>query len=394
MSGFVLKLFCKDKTRPTAMERTKVGTLCSIIGIICNLFLALGKIVVGYIGGSLSISADGFNNLTDMASSLVTLVGFKIAAKPADKDHPFGHGRIEDVSAFIVSLLILLVGFELAKSSVTALIAGDSAPVYGTLAIVVLALSAVVKFLMYLFNISIGKAIESEALTASAKDSLNDVAATGAVLISVVVCLVAEVSFNLDAVMGLLVSLFILWAGINTAKDTLNKILGEPPSPELIDDIKDAVLSFSDFDDIHDLIVHNYGPGRILASVHVEVDHKINIVHCHESVDNCEKLIAEKLGVEITIHVDPMDNDNAFRTEIQNKMREKLIEIDSRLTLHDFRMTARGETRTNLVFDVVKPLELKMTDDELKSEIDKKAKEMDVSFYTAVTVDNDYCARS
>ncbi len=391
MTALLVKLFVKNSTDVKSTSvRNSYGNLGSGVGIGANILLSIIKIVIGLISGALSITADGFNNLADVGSSVVTLIGFKLAGKPADRDHPFGHGRMEYISAFIVSFLILLVGFELLKDSVGTLIDQAAAPVFSKIAIAVLAISIIIKLWLYFFNRKIGKTIGSTALIATAKDSLNDCVATAAILVAAIITKFVSLPFNLDAVMAGLVALFILWSGYCSAKDTLNEILGGPPEPELIKDINDTVLSFDEFHGIHDLIVHNYGPGRQFASVHVEVPHDADIVACHEKIDICEKLVCEKLGVNLVIHMDPIDNNDETVAAARKTMVDILKDIDQKLTLHDFRMTPAGATRTNLIFDVVIPSHLTLTENELNDIICQKAHEADKTYVCVITFDRDF----
>lgn len=391
MSSLLIRLFVKNPEDVKDVNvRQAYGTLGSFVGIFCNLLLCIIKITVGLISGSISIAADGFNNLSDMGSSIITMIGFKLAGKPADSDHPFGHGRMEHMSAFVVAILILLVGIELFKSSVKTLVNGEVMPNYSVWAIIILAISILLKFWMFAFNRKVGKKICSEALLATAQDSLNDMIATAVILISVGVSMLVSLPFNLDAVMGIGVSIFVLYSGIMSAKETLDQILGSPPDKELIDEIKNTVLSFKQFVGIHDLIVHNYGAGRQFASVHVEVPQNCDIVKCHEQIDLCEKLINEKLDVCLVIHMDPIDTDNAAVIETKQKMVEGIKVIDKRLTLHDFRMTPVSDNRTNLIFDVVVPSDLKLTRRELQNKITVMAQLINPTFQCVITFDNDY----
>ncbi len=394
ISSLLVRLFIKnpDDVKCNAV-RASYGTLGSVVGITCNILLSILKITVGLISGSISIAADGFNNLSDIGSSVVTMIGFKMAGKPADSDHPFGHGRIEYMSAFIVAILIMLVGFELLKSSFTALISNDAAPKYSFVAIIILLISVLIKLWLFFFNKKLGKKINSEALAATAQDSLNDTIATTVILASVGISLVITLPFNLDAVMGILVALFILYSGISSAKNTLNDILGTPPEKELIEDIENTIMSFKEFVGIHDLIIHNYGPGRQFASVHVEVPHNSDIVKCHEQIDLCEKLLQEKLDVSVVIHMDPIDVDNEVVTETRTRLSEAIKVIDSALTLHDFRMTPLSENRTNLIFDVVVPGGLKISHKELDEKIKELAKLINPTFMCVITFDNDFTGK-
>lgn len=391
MTKLLIKLFIKNRNDVKNNNvRENYGKLGGMVGIICNLLLCILKITVGIISGSISIMADGFNNLTDMGSSVISIIGFRLAGKPADSDHPFGHGRMEYMSAFVVAMLILLVGFELFKSSVSALINNETMPTYSVIAIIILVISVFAKFWMYLFNKKIGKIIESGTLIATARDCLNDMVATTAILISVIITSLVSIPFNLDAVMGIFVSIFILFSGISTAKDTLDQILGTPPEKELISDIENTVLSFKEFVGIHDLIVHNYGPGRLFASVHVEVPIDSDIVKCHEQIDLCEKLIYEKLDVMLVIHMDPIDIDNENVRFAREKISDEIKKIQPNLTLHDFRMTPISDLKTNLIFDVVIPSDLKISTKELNIKINDIAKNINPTFQCVITFDNDY----
>lgn len=394
MSNLLIKLFVKDcENIQNNTVRKNYGTLGSVVGIICNLLLCTFKITVGAITGSISIMADGLNNLTDMGSSVIAMIGFKLADKPADSDHPFGHGRMEYMSAFVVSMLIFLVGFELLKSSANALINGETAPTYTALALIILAVSVLVKFWMFLFNRKIGKKIKSDVLLATAQDSLNDMVATTVILICAIISYCVTLPFNLDAVMGILVAMFILFSGYNTARDTINQILGKPPEKQLIEDIESTILSYDEFIGIHDLIVHNYGPGRQFASVHVEVPQDINIVKCHEQIDLCEKLIGEKLGVSLVIHMDPIDVNNETVNHTKSQILQGLKIIDEGLTLHDFRMTPQSDAKTNLIFDVVIPATSKLTEKELNKKISAMAKLINPTFCCVITFDHDFSGK-
>jgi len=394
MTGLLLKLFVKNyKDTTDNTVRENYGTLGSGVGIFCNIFLCTVKIIVGLTVKSMSIIGDGLNNLSDMGSSVITMIGFKLSNKPADRDHPFGHGRMEYMSAFVVSALIIIVGFELGTSSVKALYYGEKAPTYSYVALGVLAVSALVKLWMFVFNKKLGKIINSDALIATAQDSINDTVATVVILVAALISKLIILPFNLDAVMAIGVALFILWAGISSAKDTIASLLGKAPDEELIKEIESTIMSFEGFLGIHDLIIHDYGPGRNFASVHVEVPQNINIVECHERIDLCEKLVCEKTGVELVIHMDPIDTDSTEVSETRERMKECIKEIDKNLTLHDFRMTPTAEKRTNLIFDVVLPANNRMSDDEIVGLINEKARKINPTFCCVVTVDRDYTGK-
>ncbi len=394
MTELLIRLFIKNGSDIKSTKvRNAYGTLGGTVGIICNLILCCIKIAAGLIANSISIIADGFNNLSDMGSSVITMLGFRLAAKPADRDHPYGHGRIEYMSAFVVALLIVLVGVELMKESVTALTSASAPPVYNTATIIILVISVFIKFWLFLFNRKLGKKIASDSLKATAQDCINDCISTLAVLVCVIISKIFVLPFNLDAVLGIAVAAFIIFSGLSSAKETMGSILGTPPEPELIEDIKNCILSFRDFIGIHDLIVHNYGPGRQFASVHVEVPHDVDIVACHERIDICEKFVYEKLGIELVIHMDPVETDNAQINEAKTVISEQLLNIHPSLTLHDFRMTPKSKNRTNFIFDVVLPSDCNLTEDYIKAEIDAAAKRIDKGYYCVITFDKDFTGK-
>ncbi len=388
MLDLLIKKFIKNSEQTEDISvRESFGRLSGVITIIFNLFLFGFKLLAGVISGSISITADALNNLSDMGSSLVVLFGFHLAAKPADPDHPYGHGRIEYVSAFIVSGLILIVGFELLKSSVTKIVHPQEIT-FTALSVVILAASILAKLVLYFFNNALAKKISSKALKATAQDSLNDALTTLAILVSVIVMMAAKI--NIDAYIGLAMSVFILYSGIKTAKETLDPLLGEPLDRETALAIEREILSFDSFLGIHDLVPHNYGPGRCFASVHVEVPANTDIIKCHEQIDLCEKLVAEKLGITLTIHMDPVETDNEKLNEAKEKILSELIRLDSRLNLHDFRMTPKTDKQTNLIFDVVLPVDFSMTKKELKEKIGVIAKSIDETYVCVVEFDLDY----
>lgn len=387
MTKLLIKLFIKDgKNIENPVVRDKYGSLGSFTGIACNFLLFIIKCSLGLISGSISIMADAFNNLSDIGSSIVTLIGFKMAKKPADPDHPFGHGRIEYMSAFIVSMLIMLVGFELLKTSFSKIF--EPTPLILTyVTIAGLIASIIIKFWMFIFNRKLSKIINSLSLKATAQDSLNDCLSTLAVLVSLIVCKLYSV--NLDAYVGIAVALFILWSGFNAAKDTLSPLLGEPPSKELIKSIEEGILKNKNFYGIHDLIVHNYGPGRCFASVHVEVPEDININLCHEQIDACEVELKETLGIEVVIHMDPISVNDGFTSSLRSLVAEKVNLIDNSFSIHDFRIVV-GEKRTNLVFDVVVPHDYNKKPSQIKDEIGVLVKEIDEKYFCVINIDYDY----
>ena len=388
MTKLLLKLFVKNyKNTDDKAVREAYGVLGGTVGIVCNLLLAVVKIILGVVSCSVSVVADAMNNFSDTASSVITLIGFKAAGKPADEDHPFGHGRIEYMAAFIVSALILLVGFELFKSSVEKIISPTAVNV-NYITLIILLLSSLTKLWMFFFNKKLSKAAASGVLAATAQDSLNDALVTFAILVSVGVMVAFKI--NIDAYIGLLMSLFILYTGVKSAKETIDPLLGTPPEKELIDELHKTILSFEGFIGIHDLIVHNYGPGRIFASVHIEVPVDIDIVRCHEQVDLCEKVVNEKLGIELVVHMDPIVTNDETVNKTKEQLRVVLKEIDERLSFHDFRMTPKGENRTNLIFDIVVPLSTKLSEEEISEKVTAEMRKIDPTFFFVITFDKDY----
>ncbi len=386
MTELLTRIFIKnrDNVKSPAVRRA-YGTLASIVGIILNVALSIGKLAVGIACGSLSITADATNNLSDAGSQIVSLVSFKISAKPADRDHPFGHARIEYVASMIVSFLILNIGFELLLSSVRKI--RDPEPTeFSIVSLVILAVSILCKLWLCLFNRKIGKKINSGVMRATSADSLSDAAATTAVLISMLVT--RFTGFETDAYMGVAVSVLILIAGIKILNDTKNSILGGAPEPEVVDGIIALVKEYPDILGIHDMIVHNYGPQNTIASLHAEVDGSKDIFYTHDVIDTVEKRIFHELGVRATIHLDPIVTDDERVSTLRSEVDKCVKEIDSRLNIHDFRFV-EGVTHSNLIFDVVMPFEIKMSEDELRRQINNKISELDPKFFTVITVDRE-----
>lgn len=391
MTKILLKLFIKDyNDTANPRVRRKYVNLGSAVGVLCNIILFLIKLTIGLLAGSVSIMADAFNNLTDIGSSVVTLIGFRMSEKPADKEHPFGHGRFEYMSAMFVAIIILLVGFELFKSSINKIINPTELNIE-IYTIVLLLISVIIKLWMFLFNKKLGKSINSTSLVATAQDSINDSIATSAVLISIVICSIFGI--NIDPYIGLLVAAFICYSGIITIKETLDPLLGMPPEKETIDSIVSIVLKNESFVGIHDLIVHNYGPGRSFASLHVEVPADADIVACHEVIDACEKELHNTLGIEVVIHMDPIATNDENTKKIKESIKKAVLEYDSLLSIHDFRMVD-GAEKINLIFDVVVPNEVKKQDSDIKEEINKICKKLDPRYRAVITIDRDYISAS
>ena len=366
--------------------RTAYGTLCGVVGICLNLLLFGGKFAAGTISGSIAIVADAFNNLSDAGSSIVTLLGFKLAGKKADEDHPFGHGRIEYISGLVVSMLILLMGFELLRSSFEKI--RSPQPIeFSWLAAGVLAVSIAVKFYMSAYNRKIGKKISSSAMAATAVDSLSDCIATSAVLLSTLVG--GFTSLNIDGYAGLIVACFILLAGYNAAKDTLSPLLGQAPDPALVHEIESIVLEYPHIVGIHDLIVHDYGPGRLMVTLHAEVPAHMDVLELHDEIDNAETELKRVLHCAATIHMDPIVTADPRVAALRAETLEAVRGIDPRLTIHDFRMVP-GATHTNLIFDAVIPYDLDMSEEEAAAEIRSRIRAMDPACFAVVHIDRAY----
>ena len=386
MTNLLIKLFIKsprDVSSPAV--RRAYGTLVSTVGIILNLLLAAGKFTVGLLFGAISIQADAVNNLSDAGSQIISLVTFKMAAKPADRDHPFGHARIEYVTSMIVSFIILLVGWELLSGSVDKVL-HPAETVFSWLSVAVLGVSVLAKLWLCIFNRKIAKKIDSAVMRATAADSLSDAAATSAVLVATLIY--KFTGWDPDAYMGILVALLILWAGVKILIDTKNSILGEKPSEETVAQIEAMVDEFRDQGAIglHDLVVHNYGPGRVMASLHVEVDGDADIYASHDMADLIERRLGVECGIEATVHMDPV----AIRDPRVNQLKafaEGIVtEVDDRLRIHDFRIVP-GETHTNLIFDIAAPFEVTVTDAELRSRVADTIHGRDSHLFAVITVD-------
>ena len=387
MIKLLTKLFIKDHENVTnAAVRRAYGTMCSLYGIFLNLLLFAGKYFAGLISGSVAITADAFNNLSDAGSSIITLLGFAIAGKKPDPDHPFGHGRAEYLAGLVLSAVIILMGFELVKSSFEKILHPE--PISsGLLPAIILVCSILVKFYMCLYNRSVGKKINSAAMQATATDSLSDSVATTVVLLSMGVSYFFHV--NIDGYAGLLVAVFILYAGFNAAKDTVSPLLGQAPAPEFVQQVADIVTAHPEVVGIHDLVVHDYGPGRVMVSLHAEVRGDGNIFDLHDAIDTAETELKEQLGCIATIHMDPIEADNTEVSQMRAAVAETLKELDDVISIHDFRMVP-GPTHTNLIFDAVVPADYKKSDEELAASIRQQIHQTWPDRYAVVSIDHSY----
>lgn len=387
MINFLAKTFVKNHENVRDPDvRESYGTLGSVVGIIANAALSISKIIAGMIFNSISITADGVNNLSDAGSSVVTLIGFKISGKPADKEHPFGHARMEYLTGLAVGVIIILLGVELIKSSFDKIINPQQLS-FSWIMVFVLVLSIIIKLWLSHFNFKLGEIISSTAMKASAADARNDVIATSAVLISV---FVSEFTvYIIDGYIGMLVALFILYSGISILKDILNPLLGEMPDSDFIESIEKKILSYEGIINIHDLVLHNYGPNRYFATVHAEVDANEDMLKCHDVIDNIERDFAKELDINLVIHLDPVITDDKETNHLRSLTENIIKEIDKKLSIHDFRVV-KGETHTNLIFDVLVPVDFEMKVSELVNKIEKNIQKDDSSYYAVVTVDRNY----
>lgn len=387
MVTILSKLFIRnaDSMSPDK-KRSAYGTLCCCLGIFLNIILFGFKYFAGVLSGSIAITADAFNNLTDAGSSVITLVGIRFAGKKPDPEHPFGHGRIEYLSALAVSVIIVVVGVELLRSSVDKII-NPSQVDKSIVSIVILAVSVIVKGYMFFYNRGIGKKINSAGMKATSIDCIGDAIATTVVLIATVISFFTE--FRIDGWCGILVSLFIIYAGFNSAKETLSPLLGGPPEKEYVEQIESIVLSYKKIVGIHDLIVHDYGPGRVMVSLHAEVSGKEDIYILHDMIDNVEKRLSSEMGCLAVIHMDPIETDDESSAVMRRKAEEAVRSIDKDITIHDFRMVP-GSTHTNLIFDAVIPYSVKLSDSEIKALIGKVVAEECENCFTVVSIDRPF----
>lgn len=388
MTEFLVKTFVKDykKTEDTQV-RTRYGLMASIVGICCNVILFSTKLLVGMLVNSISVTADAFNNLSDAASSIIGFIGVKMAGKPADEDHPFGHGRMEYIAAFIVAFLVIQVGFTFFKTSIGKIIHPEEMT-FKAVSVAILLLSVCVKLWMAFFNNTLGKRIQSTVMKATAADSLGDVITTSATIVSILAYGIW--GLNIDGIIGIAVSVIVMWAGVKIAKDTLTPLIGEPIDPKLYVEISEFVESYDGIIGSHDLIVHNYGPSRSMASIHAEVPNDVDIEISHEIIDTIEREAVRKFGLFLVIHMDPVETKDSRVMEFGNMLGNVLQEIDTRISFHDFRMV-EGKNKINLIFDLVVPREYnRKKKDWLKEEVTKKVTEIDKRCCLIITAESGF----
>lgn len=392
MTELLVRKFIKNYDQTENIQvRTRYGLLAGIVGICCNLVLFAAKLLTGVFINSISVMADAFNNLSDAASSIIGFVGVKMAEKPADEDHPFGHGRIEYIAAFIVAFIVIQVGFSLFKTSVGKILRPEELS-FSLVSVFILLLSIGVKLWMAVFNRTLGKRINSAVMKATSADSLGDVAATSATILSLAVFGIWHV--NIDGIVGLIVSVLVMIAGLNIAKDTLAPLIGEAIDPHVYEEITEFVESYEGIVGSHDLIVHNYGPNRSMASIHAEVPRDVDVEVSHEIIDRIEREAGRQLGIFLVIHMDPIETRDARVQELRELAKEVISGLDSRLKLHDFRVVD-GTKRINLIFDLVVPREYtKQMQDALKQQVNQKIHERDSKCYCVITTECSYCVEN
>ncbi len=387
MTNLLIRLFIKnsdDVKNPKV--RTDYGVLSGIVGIVVNVIICCVKFFIGYLTGSIAITADAINNLSDAGSSAVTLFGFKISNKPADKEHPFGHGRVEYITSLIVSFIVLFMSFELAMSSVEKIM-NPQAVKFSTVSAVILGVSILGKLWLALFNRKLGKKIDSAAMTAVVKDSIGDIAATSATLIALVISKFTELP--IDGYLGVFVSLFVFWAGFSILREATGTLLGKPPTKEFVDELQSEILAYDGVMGIHDLMLHDYGPGRFFGSVHVEVSGDVDINISHDLIDNIEKEIYDKMGIILVIHMDPLE----VNVEKVNKLRETISsivsDVNSEYSIHDFRMV-ESPSHTNLIFDLVIPYGHKQSRQEIADIVAGEVKKYNPMYCCVITVEHSF----
>lgn len=384
MTKLLLKLFVKDYTNTAdPAVRQKYGFLSSIVGIVMNILLFAGKCLAGVFTGAISIIADAFNNLSDAGSSIVTLVGFKISMAPADEEHPFGHGRAEYIAGLIISFIIMIMGVELGKTSFEKIFSPEEVT-FSVISVIILFASVLVKLWLCLFNKKLGKMVNSVTMKATATDSLSDVIATSAVILGIFFTLFTKI--NIDGYVGILVAAFIIFSGFKTAKDSISPLLGQMPDDGLVRDIEKTVCDYHDVIGVHDLIVHNYGVGVRMISLHAEVPASIDFIAAHELIDVIEDDLKIKYKCNATIHMDPVVVDDEETNMLREAVKRIATEIDPALSTHDLRMT-KGIYQSNLIFDVVVPFKFRLNEHELRDEFEKRLRLIDDKYCVVVNID-------
>lgn len=390
MVQLLSKFFIKDyKNTSDSGVRQAYGILCGAVGVVLNVFLFIIKMIAGYFSSSIAITADALNNLSDAGSSIITLVGFKLAGQKADSDHPFGHGRFEYIAGFSVSIIILIMAFELLRSSIDKIMHPEpieASPVI----LIILIISICVKLYMFFYNKSVSRKIDSAAMDATARDSISDSISTIVVLLTTLLAYISDI--QIDGYCGILVACFVFWAGFGAAKETISPLLGQPPTAEFVSKVEEIIMEYAEQGalGLHDLVVHDYGPGRVMLSVHVEVSASGDILALHDMIDLIEHRLAKELQCSAVIHMDPVCVDDEMTNVIKAEVSDIIQNMEGDVSFHDFRIVS-GPTHTNLIFDIVVPYKYAMTDNEVVEYIQEKVKEINENYFVVIDVDKAYC---
>lgn len=388
MTDILVKLFIKDYEKIDSDKvRTAYGVLASIVGILCNLLLFAIKAVIGSVLGSIAVVADAFNNLSDAFSSIISFVGVKLASRPADREHPFGHGRYEYIAAFVVACMVIEVGFTFVKNAFDKILHPE-ALTFSTISVVILCLSILIKLWLGLFNRKLGRRINSSVMKATSADAMGDVLTTSATIVALLIYRIFDV--NVDGIVGMLVALVVVWAGISIAKDTIRPLLGERPDPEIYKMLENKVENYDGIVGTHDLIIHNYGPTRSMATIHAEVPSNVDIETSHELIDKIEREVTRETGIFLVIHMDPVNVEDSFVIEWRERVYGLIRQMDETVTAHDFRMV-RGEQQINLIFDIVVPYSYNIEKTHtFIVELEQKIQQIDGRCQCVITIDHSY----
>lgn len=387
MTELLVRSFVRDyQNTDSPAVRERYGILSSGVAMVCNVLLFCIKLILGVISGSIAITADAFNNLSDVGSAVITFLGFKLASQPSDEEHPFGHGRLEYISGLAIAFLVLMVGVEVIKSSVEKIIHPEAVD-FSLLVLGILILSILLKLWMGRFNSILGERIGSQTMKAAAADSISDCVSTGTTTLGI---LIARISgWQLDGILGLVAGGFILYAGYGIARDTISPLLGQRPDAQLVKDVENILLSYDIVTNVHDLVIHDYGPGRMMGSAHVEVPQSLNLLTAHDIIDNAERKVQSTLHMPFVIHLDPVDTESEALLALKQRISSILHDIHPEMTLHDFRMVT-GPTHTNLIFDVVVPTSCHESNHALKKRIDLQVRATHPNYYTVITFDHHF----
>lgn len=387
MTERLIRSFVKDyENTNSPAVRERYGVLSSCVAMVCNVLLFLVKLALGLISGSIAITADAFNNLSDVGSGVITFLGFKLASQPSDEEHPFGHGRLEYISGLVIAFLVLMVGVEVIKSSVEKIIHPEPVD-FSLIVLAILILSILLKLWMGHFNHILGDRIDSQTMKAAAADSISDCVSTGTTTLGIIIARIS--GLQLDGILGLLAGGFILYAGYGIARDTISPLLGQRPDPDVVQQVEKILMSYDIVTNVHDLVIHDYGPGRMMGSAHVEVPQNLNLLTAHDIIDNAERHVQAALHMPFVIHLDPVDTESEALQAIKHRLSVILTDIDPKMTLHDFRMVS-GQSHTNLIFDVLVPPSCHESNHTLKKRIDAQVHASYPNYYTVITFDHNF----